>query len=292
MSLFEKDNTFFISDNAYVFSVNNEKKTFPEHRHDFVEMVYMLKGKCNHVINGKDIPTHCGDMVIINYNQTHSIINAGEISYINILLKPEYISKSLVNQENAFALLHLTEFEDFQKILDESRCKVSFTGDDKKRIESVISAVTDEINLKQPGHELLVRSYLNVLITMVFRKMSLEMDTGFDGISEKLLIYINQHCHEKLSLCSIAGMCSYAPAYFSRLFKNYTGETFTSYVKKARIKKASDLILNTDSKITDIAYQVGYTDKTKFFSHFKAIVGVSPLKYRKNNLSKWGRGNF
>jgi len=281
MSLFEKDNKFFISDNAYVFSVNNEKKTFPEHKHDFVEMVYMLRGKCTHVVNGKDFPVCRGDMVIINYNQTHSIINTEEISYINILMKPEYISKSLVDQENAFALLHLTEFEDFRKILDENRCKVSFSGNERKQIEDAINAVITEMNQKNSGHELLIRSYLNILITMVFRKMSLELDSSFDGISEKLLSYINQHCHEKLSLNAVAGMCSYAPAYFSRLFKNFTGETFTSYLKKARIKKAADLILTTDKNITDIAYQVGYSDKTKFFSHFKSIVGVSPLKYRK-----------
>lgn len=282
MSLFEKNNKFFISDNAHVFSVHSEKnEDFSQHKHDFVEMVYTVKGSCTHVINNKEYPVKRGDLVIINYNQTHSITNTEEMTYVNILMKPEYISQSLVNQGNAFALLHLVEFEDFRKILDESRCKVSFSGSERKQFEDVIATMIKETNEKQAGHELLIRSYLNVLITMVFRKMSLALESNFDCVSEKLLSYITQHCSEKLTLERVAEMCSYAPSYFCRLFRNYTGETFTSYLKKARIKKAAELIDTTDTKITDIAYQVGYTDKTKFFSHFRELMGVSPLKYKK-----------
>ena len=112
--------------------------------------------------------------------------------------------------------------------------------------------------------------------------MSLDLEFSFDGISEKLLSYIELHCSEKLALESIAKMCSYAPAYFSRVFKNYTGQNFTSYLKKVRIEKAANLLLTTDTKITDIVYLVGYSDKTKFFSHYKSIMGTSPLKYRKS----------
>ena len=48
------------------------------------------------------------------------------------------INQSLAKEENAFALLHLAEFEEFSKILDESKCKVTFTGDERDRIEAII----------------------------------------------------------------------------------------------------------------------------------------------------------
>lgn len=282
MSVFEKNNKFFISDNAYVFSVNTNSEGFPEHKHDFVEMVYMLKGKCVHIIDGKEYPVRRGDLVIINYHQTHSIKSSDETTYVNILMKPEYINKSLTNHENAFALLHLSEFEDFRKILDESKCKVSFEGEERSRIEESIDAIIKEIKEKAPGHELAVCSQLNILIIMIFRKMSLKLDVFFDGVSDRLLSYINQHCCEKLTLENVSGMCSYAPAYFCRIFKDFTGENFTSYIKKVRIKKAAELLVTTEINVTDIIYRVGYSDKTKFFSHFKAIMGMTPLKYRKS----------
>lgn len=284
MSVIEKDNKYYMSDFVTIMHHDDTDTdaSYHEHYHDFVELVYTLKGRCIHRVNGVDYPVKRGDMVLINYNQSHSIHGTGDTHYINILLKPEYISKGLVNQENAFALLNLSEFEDFTKILDESKTKVTFSGDERDRIEEIISVIQKETEDKNPGYDLAVRSELNMLLIMVFRKMSLAIDTGFTGVDEKLLMYIRQHSSDKLTLDEIAKKCSYNPSYFSRMFKAYTGKTFTAYLKEARIEKALYLLENTSMRINDICADVGYNDKTKFFNHFKSIVGISPLKYRKS----------
>jgi len=80
----------------------------------------------------------------------------------------------------------------------------------------------------------------------------------------------------------MARKCCYNPSYFSRMFKAYTGKTFTTYLRDVRIERALYLTENTNMKISDIYSEVGYSDKTKFFSHFKSVVGISPLKYRKS----------
>lgn len=283
MSLIEKDNKYFMTDSAYVYTIKNAGEiNIPEHKHDFVEMVYILKGKSVHYIDGKEYPVRHGDVLVINYNQTHSMINGADVDYINILMKPEYINKSLVNNENAFALLHLSEFESFSKILDENKCRITFGGEERNRIEEIIAVLIEEMEKKAPGYELAVRSGFNLLLIMIFRKMSLKLENSFDGISDELLLYIRQHCHEKLNLKDIAAVCAYNPSYFSRIFRESVGMTFTEYLKRARIEKAAALLKTTSLNITNIAYDVGYSDKTKFFSHFKALKGESPLKYRKS----------
>jgi AraC-like DNA-binding protein len=244
--------------------------------------VYILKGKSVQFIDGKEYHVRHGDVLIINYNQTHSAINSEDFSYVNILMKPEYINNSLARSENAFALLHLSEFESFRKILDESKCKISFSGEERNRIEEIISILSEEMEQKSPGYELAVRSQLNLLLIMIFRKMSLKLENIFDGVSEELLMYIREHCSEKLSLKSIAELCAYNTSYFSRIFKERVGMTFTEYLKRVRLEKAAIMMETTTSNITDIAYSVGYTDKTKFFSDFKQLKGVSPLKFRKS----------
>lgn len=284
MPVIEKDNKFYMSD--YVTIVHNDKDagdiSYHEHYHDFVELVYTLRGKCIHTVNGVDYSVKRGDLILINYNQSHSISGRGEIHYINVLLKPEYISMGLINQENAFALLNLTGFEDFIKILDEGKAKVTFSGEERDRIEEIISVIQRETEEKNPGYDLAIRSELNLLLIMVFRKMSLAIDEEADGINEKLLSYIKQHSNEKLTLEEIAKKCYYNPSYFSRVFKKYTGTNFTSYLKDIRIEKAMHLLETTDMKISDIYTEVGYSDKTKFFAHFKSVAGVSPLNYRKS----------
>lgn len=283
LSVIEKDNKFFMSDFAsIVYGMQTaDSINYHEHKHDFVEMVYMLKGRCTHIVDGKSYPVRHGDLVIVNYNQTHKIEGDSEATYINILMKPEYINQSLAKEENAFALLHLAEFEEFSKILDESKCKVTFTGDERDRIEAIIDIIQKEISKAQPGYELAVKSQFNLLMIMIFRKMSLDLSESFTGVSDELLSYIASHCNEKLTLEDIAKRCSYNSSYFSRKFKEYTGVNFTSYLKTVRISKAVKLLESTSMKISDIYPEAGYTDKTKFFAHFKSIMGVSPLKYRK-----------
>ncbi len=281
MSLTERDNIYFMSDSAFVQkNINDAPMTFKKHKHDFVEMVYVMRGKYTHTIDGKEYIARHGDMVIINYNQTHEI--KGEGVYVNILMKPEYINVSLANYENAFALLNLSEFEDFKKTLDKSKTLITFSKNEQGEIENIIEGIIKEKNDCTPGYELAVRSRFNLLLIMIFRKMSLNFDNGFDGVSEKLLHYITLHCGENITLSSVAKMCSYNTSYFSRIFKEYTSKTFTSFLKEARIEKAANLILSTNLKIDEIAFQVGYSDKTKFFAHFKEFKGTTPLKLRKS----------
>ena len=108
------------------------------------------------------------------------------------------------------------------------------------------------------------------------------MESGFDGVSEKLLSYISQNCDKKITLKSVAELCSYNPSYFSRIFKYATGQTFTAYLKKERIRKAENLLEKTDLRITDIPWEVGYSDATAFFADFKKITGKTPMQYRKS----------
>jgi len=285
MSVFRKDNKFFMSDKIVIMHgrVKPENPTYPEHYHDFVEFVYILKGNCVHVINGESYPVKRGDMVIINYNQSHSFFGSPDTEFIEILMKPEYINEALINQENAFALLNLSEFENFREILDmEKRC-VCFTTEERRSVEQTIAMMEKELESKAPGSELAIKSQLNFLIIMLFRKMSLlSNEEKFAGISKQLLLYIRQHANEKLTLSGVAEKCWYNPTYFCRLFKEHTGMTFTEYLNKIRIENAAALLRSTDMKIEDICFSVGFSDKSRFFKSFQQYNKMTPHQYRKS----------
>lgn len=262
-------------------NINNEEISVFRHKHDFVEIAYTMKGKYTHIIDGHEYIARHGEMVIINYNQTHELKGTGV--YINILLKPQYISQSLVDYENAFALLNLSEFEGFKETLDESKTLLSFSKTERAELEVIIEGIIKELNGKKTSQDLMVRSWFNLMLVMIFRKMSLDIDNETFDVSEKLLNYIKIHSHENITLSSVARMCSYNSSYFSRIFKEYTGKSFTEYFKCVRIEKAAELILSTSLTIEEIVYRTGYSDKSKFFSDFKKIKGMTPLQYRKSN---------
>ncbi len=283
MALIEKNNTFYMSQSVHIkHDIRSEDaQPYHAHTHNFVEFVYMLRGTCIHTIDETDYPVKRGDLLIINYNHRHNIAG-GPGEFINILLKPEYISRNLINQDNAFALLNLAEFTDFQKTLDENKCKVTFTGEERDVVETLIFQMEAELQKQQPGYALSSRSLLNSLLVMIFRKMSLLLAEEFYDISDALLVYLTEHCGDKIAMADVAKQLHYDPAYFSRRFKAFAGVSFSAYLKNARILRAKHLLCNTGMKISDICQEVGYTDKTKFFRDFFQLTDMTPLAYRKS----------
>ncbi|MNY49749.1 Arabinose operon regulatory protein [compost metagenome] len=74
------------------------------------------------------------------------------------------------------------------------------------------------------------------------------------------------------------------PSYFSALFKEQTGFTFSEYVARSRIQKAKELLLQTRLTIADISEQVGYQTSKYFIKLFKEYEGTSPNQYRKQMM--------
>ena len=70
------------------------------------------------------------------------------------------------------------------------------------------------------------------------------------------------------------------PSYFSKMFREETGETFTSFLIDYRIGKAKRLMLETGDKLYDISEAVGYTNFQYFSTIFKEKEGISPSQFR------------
>lgn len=257
-----------------------ELEVCQEHTHDFIEIVYIFSGKSNHNIDGKPYTANKGDMLIIDCGQKHSI-TGGKGEYVNIFLKPEFINESLKNHESSLSLLNLKGFSVFRETLTHIKNMVTFTDFERNTVETVILNLETELNDAPAGYEVSTYAWYNLLLVMIFRKMSL-LTPRFDGISEELLLYLRTHCHERLEMNKIASLCHYNPAYFCRSFKEFAGVTFTQYLKNARIERAMQLLAGTKLQIHEICDEVGYVDKTKFFQDFRQIAGVTPLAYRKS----------
>lgn len=89
-----------------------------------------------------------------------------------------------------------------------------------------------------------------------------------------------------MSVENVADFAGFSIDYFNRIFLAHTGFTVMSYVNYMRIKKAVELLRNTDKTVLDIALEVGYDSHEGFIKAFKKIYNVTPSEYRKQNKSK------
>ena len=83
-----------------------------------------------------------------------------------------------------------------------------------------------------------------------------------------------------ISLHMVAAEVGFSPNHFSTVFSQETGQTFVEYLTAVRIEAAKHLLTEGNSRMSDIAFDVGYQDSHYFSYLFKKHVGVSPREYR------------
>lgn len=108
------------------------------------------------------------------------------------------------------------------------------------------------------------------------------MDSGNCDIITKATNFIEANYMKKLTLEDVAGSVYLSTAYFSRLFKQETGQSFSNYLNLVRIEESKKLLKNAGVSISKIAGMVGYEDQSYFSKVFKKMVGVSPIKFRRS----------
>lgn len=100
---------------------------------------------------------------------------------------------------------------------------------------------------------------------------------------EEAIRFIENNFNNGINLEAVAEFVHFNPQYFSRYFKSQTGINFTDYLSSLRIKKAKEMLIDTNKNITEISMSVGYTDSSYFSKVFLRTVGITPNKFRTQN---------
>lgn len=281
MRRYKDENVFFGNEKLAVSHYTKPDEAI--HTHDFLELVYIASGSGTQYIDGKEYTVARGDLLFINYHHTHAFSSKKGMEYYNIYVKPELLSEELINTENALQMLSLTAFEDFRESIGDNQQLVQFSGVEIADVEHCLQAMYREHQANLSGKDSVMKSYLTVLLTYMFRKMAVyeeKPDNRTDKI-ETLIRSIEENCTQRLTLKELSERCFYNPSYFCRIFKEYSGMTLTEFIQESRIKRSCTLLAESAMTIEEIAAYVGFSSKTQFYKRFRALMGESPADYRK-----------
>jgi AraC-like DNA-binding protein len=96
----------------------------------------------------------------------------------------------------------------------------------------------------------------------------------------RLQRYMNLHVGEEITPSMLADLMELSPNYFSRIFHRSFGLAPRQWIVRDRIQKAATLLMETELKAKEIAYQLGYCNRYLFSQQFKQVMGVGPRAYR------------
>ncbi|TCN25353.1 helix-turn-helix domain-containing protein [Mesobacillus foraminis] len=103
---------------------------------------------------------------------------------------------------------------------------------------------------------------------------------------EKMIEYMKDHLDEPIGITEIVDSIGISVSLASSIFKKEMNETIYGYFTGLRMKRAADLLVNTDEKISDIAIKVGYQHENSFIRAFRKCNNITPGKYREVFKSK------
>lgn len=102
---------------------------------------------------------------------------------------------------------------------------------------------------------------------------------GDDDI-QKVQDYIEEHYSDKISIEKLATLINTGRRTFERRFKEATNNTPIAYIQRVRIEAAKKFFEAARKNVTEIMFDVGYTDTKAFRDIFKKITGLTPIEYR------------
>ena len=101
---------------------------------------------------------------------------------------------------------------------------------------------------------------------------------------QKAVDYLHEHYREDVNMAVVSNHISLNYTYFSEAFKEFTGESFSAYLRKLRLGKAKELLAKTDLKVYEICELSGFDSVKHFTRVFKESEGITPMEYRSRKL--------
>ncbi len=259
---------------------------FPEHTHDYIEIVYMCEGVTTHIINGNTIKLSKGETLILNQHATQEILPAGADDIaVNFIVMPQFFSKALEmmgEEETPLRRFIIDCIAGRESTNGYLHFKTAEIDQIQNLFENLIISFTEKTQNKRRTTELTMTLILLELINHTDKLDPVNIEKS---ILIETLKYIEEN-YQTASLSEIANRLHYDLYWLSREIKRKTGKTFTELLQEKRLLQTEYLLANSNMKISDIASSVGYNNTNYFFTIFQKHFGVSPKKYRDKLKSK------
>ena len=254
---------------------------FTLHWHELIEIAYVRSGGLVISVEGNSYKATQGDIVFINSGAVHGFSRSTPDTCIVIVqFGLELFDQSLVDLRDRL----------FQKMVFERKTIVTVGGDGEthRRLEGTILEMRREFFEKEEGFRLAVKARLYDLALLLLRHVPVrQLPEGElirrrqrNELLERIFTFVHENFRKPLDLDDAAAAAHLSKFYFSRFFKEQTGQTFHAYLSRVRVGHAEELLAGSDLPVTEVAYSSGFSSLKTFNRLFRTYTGTSPSRYR------------
>lgn len=260
--------------------------SFPMHRHNYVEIMYMCSGKTVHRMEGRPpLTLQAGELLFLNQNAAHGVDRAGEEDMgVNFIVLPQFFdyALALIGMDNVLGKFLLSGLRQSGGELSCLHFRVSHVPTVQNLVENLVWSLVHP----QPNARRINQATMGVLLLQLLNYTEDLEEASGNGAVLSALREIEEN-YRTADLTRLAGELHVSLPYLSAAVHRATGRTFKELLLEKRLSKAAQLLRETRLTTQDIILAVGYENTSYFYRVFRARFGVTPKEYRRQQ-----GGNF
>ena len=247
---------------------------YDPHWHSAVEIILPVKGEVVYTIASDTYRVQAGEVLIVPPNYIHGLSMGENSARYLYLFEPGPIF----------------EMRDLHAISARLNTPIYLTGQQELRetVHGLLLRVAesyekDAVMWNATGYSLLMRMYAEIG-RAVIAQSSQNGEIGRRHIDSDIingaLLYIEENCMMSITLDDVALFTGFSKYYFSHVFKEQVGMSFSEYLQRRRVALAEKLLIHSRQQMQDIAAAAGFGSVATFNRVFREIKKCTPTRFR------------
>lgn len=248
------------------------------HFHEWYEMVYVHSGEGVFFINKTLYEMREGELFIVPGELLHHTNPSRQKPYLVtvILFDPKLIHQIQLGEPYFYLY-------SYERSRQTDQFRVRLNEDRRQEFEKLLGRMAETMEEGGRGHRHKVLNYLHLALSELNDAYVLPPEDRTMSKSKawlrEVLIYIDDHLTEELTLKRLASEALVTPEHFSRVFKDMTGMHVPAYINLKRIVKARGMMTDRNCSIPFISDACGFQSLSHFYRTFRKHFHMTPGEY-------------
>ncbi|MGN7707204.1 AraC family transcriptional regulator [Chryseobacterium sp. D764] len=252
----------------------------------FLTFVYVVKGEGTLAYDDRSINFSQGKLFIIPQQEEYRF-KSEMAQLISIQCPAEFIDKIRLEADRIESCENLHKLQYISHNYHARAGCIFRNKNDEQFAETLILQIANEFKNKAEDY-LIIRNCMSILLNLIARNIiqseTSDLQENRKAFSiMKIITYIQQHIkdREKTGIQVIAEHFGISGNYFGEYFKQQTGVSYQDYLLDYRLKLVETYLKYSSVRLSEIAYELQFSDESHLSKLFKKYRGVTPGEYRK-----------
>ncbi|WP_420572594.1 AraC family transcriptional regulator [Kordia sp.] len=248
----------------------------------FFEILFIEKGSGNLIINNHKVTYSDSQIFILIPNDKYNFEIEKPTTVSTIKFLYSFFNSSSLDENHSQRKEWFKKIETILHSTDRTSHIKLNSKTDESSVYSLFTVLCNEYNDALLKNEAILRSTLHSILHIISRNVSFVSSTISDSKIQDIINYIHYHIHDskKITKKEIAGQFYISENYIGEFFKREMGIGLKKYILNYKIKLAETRLKYTDSTVTEIAQELGFTDSSHLDKTFVSYKGITAGAYK------------